>query len=95
MTVVQGKGLMQPRAGLVPASGARTIAVWGQRLFSWRGRLATMAILLLAAWLALRVVWGANGWIAYRDKKAQNRQLQLEVEQLQKEAEKVGGKQLE
>jgi cell division protein FtsB len=56
-------------------------------LYRSRHRLATIAICLLAAWLAFRVISGPNGWVVYHQKKAENRQLQVEVQRLQKENE--------
>jgi cell division protein FtsB len=60
---------------------------WGLALYGWRHRMATLAFFLLAAWLAFGVVSGPNGWLAYRNKKAENRALQQEVRQLETENE--------
>lgn len=49
-----------------------------------RRRLATGAVALLAIWLFVHVMFGANGMIVYRQKRAEYQQLQKEVESLQK-----------
>lgn len=49
-----------------------------------RRRLATGAVGLLAIWLFVHVMFGANGMIVYRQKKTEYQQLQKEVVALQK-----------
>jgi cell division protein FtsB len=49
-----------------------------------RRRLATAAIALLAAWLFLHVMFGANGMVVYRQKRAEYQDLQKDVEAIQK-----------
>jgi cell division protein FtsB len=58
--------------------------VWSV-LYDERRRLATGAVALLAAWLFLHVMLGANGMVIYRSKRAERLKLQAEIEQLQKE----------
>lgn len=58
-----------------------------ERVFRSRRRVATAAVVLLALWLALRVVSGPNGWMAYYKKRTENQQLQQEVDRLQRENE--------
>ena len=50
-----------------------------------RRRLATFGVLLLTAWLFLHVMFGANGMVVYRTKRAEYQKLQTDVGQLQKE----------
>lgn len=57
--------------------------------FSWRRRLATAAVCGLALLVGYHVVSGPNGWLAYNKKKVEFRQLQLEVQQMQKENEEL------
>jgi cell division protein FtsB len=52
-------------------------------------RLATTAVCLLAVWLAFHVVSGTNGWMAYHNKKVEYRQMEREVEDLQKQNEQL------
>lgn len=53
---------------------------------TWR-RLATAAVVLLTLWLSLRVMFGANGMVIYRQKRAEYNQLRIENERLQRENE--------
>ena len=50
-----------------------------------RTRLATVAVALLAIWLFVHVVFGANGMVIYRSKRAEYRALEKEINQLEKE----------
>jgi cell division protein FtsB len=54
-------------------------------LYSERRRLATAGVALLAAWLFLHVMFGANGMVIYRSKRAERQKLQAEIDKLQKE----------
>ena len=54
-------------------------------LFRGRRRLATLAVCMLLLPLGHHVVYGANGWLAYNQKKAEYNQLQRDLRQLQKE----------
>ncbi len=59
------------------------------RLYQWlhanRRKLATAAICLLASGLLIRVVSGPNGMIVYQRKRVEYRQLQQQIQELQKE----------
>ena len=57
------------------------------RLFELRTRLATVGVALLAVWLFVHVVFGANGMIIYRSKRAEHQKLVEEIEQLKQENE--------
>lgn len=50
-----------------------------------RRRLATLGVLVLTAWLFLHVMFGANGMVVYRTKRAEYQKLQTGIGQLQKE----------
>ncbi len=56
-------------------------------LYSIRRRVATGAVVLLTAWLFVHVMFGANGMIVYRQKKAEYQILQKEIGQLNDENE--------
>jgi cell division protein FtsB len=62
----------------------RTRPVWSWLALEWR-RLGTAAALLLTAGLLLHAMYGANGMVIYRQKRAEMQSLQSEVERLQKE----------
>jgi cell division protein FtsB len=54
-------------------------------LYRARRRIATGGIFLLTVWLFLHVMFGANGMVIYRQKKAEYQNLRKEVDGLQKE----------
>ena len=54
-------------------------------LHAERRRLATAGVALLAAWLFLHVMFGANGMVVYRSKRAERQKLQADIDKLQKE----------
>jgi len=54
-------------------------------LHAERRRLATAGVALLAAWLFLHVMFGANGMVIYRSKRAERQRLQADIDKLQKE----------
>ena len=56
-------------------------------LYGARRRLATLGVVLLTGWLFLHVMFGANGMVVYRTKRAEYRKLQTDIEQLQKDNE--------
>jgi cell division protein FtsB len=55
----------------------------------WRTILASAGVTALAVALGFHVIFGANGLMAYRQKKAEYLQLQKEVEDLRKDNERV------
>jgi cell division protein FtsB len=67
----------------------QVLAVVGNWFHRMRRRLATIAVCLLAAWVAFHVIFGANGMVAYHKKRAEHRLLQKELEDLQKENEQL------
>ena len=54
-------------------------------LYSGRRRLATGGVILLTGWLFLHVMFGANGMVVYKTKRAEYQKLQGEVQQLKKD----------
>jgi cell division protein FtsB len=58
---------------------------WLDALAGHRRKLATLALGALALLFAYHVVFGANGMLAYRQKRNEYRQLQLSIDHLQKE----------
>ena len=74
-----------PKAEAVAAQWVeRTRPVWSWLAEEWR-RLGTAAIVLLTVALLLHAMFGANGMVVYRQKRAEMEALQVEVERLQKE----------
>jgi cell division protein FtsB len=56
-------------------------------LYGARRRLATVAVAVVTVWLFLHVMFGANGMVVYRQKRAEYQSLGREIDQLQKENE--------
>lgn len=54
-------------------------------MYRARRRIGTAAVGILAVWLFLHVMFGANGMVVYRQKRAEYRSLQQEIKSLQKE----------
>jgi len=91
------RALPTPETGLrTLAQGADHAELWAQKarraaeplfekLFSLRTRLATGAVAILTVWLFVHVMFGANGAVVYRSKRAEYQNLQKEIGQLQKE----------
>jgi cell division protein FtsB len=76
-----------PRAEAVAAHCVeRTRPVWSWLAREWR-RLGTAAAVLLIAALMLHAMFGANGMVVYRRKRAEMQVLSSEVDRLQKENE--------
>jgi cell division protein FtsB len=74
-----------PRAEAVAARCVeRTRPVWSWLALEWR-RLGTAAAILLIVGIMLHAMYGANGMVIYRQKRAEMEALQSEVERLQKE----------
>ena len=54
-------------------------------LYRARRRLATTGVAIVTVWLFLHVMFGANGMVVYRQKRAEYQSLSHEIDQLQKE----------
>ena len=61
----------------------------GERLYSCRRKLATLGVSLLAVMLSYHVVFGANGMLAYKQKRAERQKFQQDVVRLQRENERI------
>ena len=64
----------------------RTRPYWSWVAAEWR-RLGTLAAAFLIVGLLLHAMFGANGIVAYRQKRAEMQSLQADVDRLQKENE--------
>jgi cell division protein FtsB len=56
-----------------------------EKLVLLRTRLATAAVGVLAVWMFVHVMFGANGMVVYRTKRTEYQDLQKQISQLQKE----------
>ena len=74
-----------PRAEAMAACWIeRTRPVWSWLALEWR-RLGTAAAVMLIVGVLLHAMYGSNGMVIYRQKRAEMKALQSEVERLQKE----------
>jgi cell division protein FtsB len=62
----------------------RPASTW---LYNSRRRVATLGVATLTVWLFLHVMFGANGMVVYRQKRAEYQSLRNEIDVLQKESE--------
>ncbi len=60
-----------------------------EAIYRGRRKLATAGVGLLAVLLAYHVVFGANGMVAWEHKRAEYRQLQQQIEDLQKQNQQL------
>ncbi|HEY7351520.1 MAG TPA: septum formation initiator family protein [Terriglobales bacterium] len=59
-----------------------------EQLYAIRRRVATGAVAVIAVWLFLHVMFGANGMAVYRSKRAEYQNLQKQISNLRKENDK-------
>ncbi len=57
--------------------------------YGFRRRLATWGLFLLASLLAVHVLFGTNGWMAYEKKKVEYRKVTQDVQQMQQDNEQI------
>jgi cell division protein FtsB len=60
-------------------------------LYTARRRLATLGVGVVTVWLFLHVMFGANGMVVYRQKRAEYQTLSGEINQLQRENDHYSG----
>lgn len=58
-------------------------------VYTWRRKLATSAVVVLAALIGYHAIFGPNGAVVYQKKKVEYRELQKQVQQLQTENDKL------
>ena len=81
-----------PRAEALAARCVEgTRPVWSWIVLEWR-RLGTVAAVVLILGLILHAMFGANGMVAYRQKRYEMRPLKTDVARMQKENEESGAR---
>jgi cell division protein FtsB len=80
-TLVQGADQAEAWAATARAQAQPVL----EKLYFVRRRLATGGVAILAIWLFLHVMFGANGMSVYRAKRTEYRSLQSEIDRLEKE----------
>jgi cell division protein FtsB len=61
---------------------ARPALAW---FYAVRRKSATVAVMVITAWLFVHIMFGANGMVVFRQKRAEYKSLQTEIDSLQKE----------
>jgi len=76
-----------PQAEAMAASWIEIARPLAAQLFALRRRIATITVAVLAGLLFVHVMFGANGMIVYKQKRAEYESLQKRIAQEQKENE--------
>lgn len=77
-----------PEAEALAASWIELARPTAMRLYALRRRLATIAVAVLAGSLFVHVMFGANGMVVYRQKRAEHERLRQQIIQVQQENER-------
>ena len=74
-----------PQAEAFAASWIELVRPLAMRIYALRRRIATIAVGVLAASLFVHVMFGANGMVVYKQKRAENEALRKQIVQVQQE----------
>jgi cell division protein FtsB len=77
-----------PQAEALAASWIEPVRPFALQIYALRRRIATTAVAVLAGWLFIHVMFGANGMVVYRQKHAEYLELQKKIGQVQQENER-------
>jgi cell division protein FtsB len=76
-----------PQAEALAASWLDVVRPFWATVYSLRRRIATIAVLALACFLFVHVMFGANGMVVYKQKRAEREALQKQLMEMQQENE--------
>src|SRR5271169_5142118 len=74
-----------PQAEAFAASWIERVRPYAIRIYALRRRVATVAVMVLAASLFVHVMFGANGMVVYKQKRAEYEALKKQMAQEQQE----------
>ena len=74
-----------PQAEAIAASWIEPARPFLIAVYAFRRRIATLAVAVIAGWLFLHVMFGSNGMMAYKQKRAEYELLRKQVVQVQQE----------
>jgi cell division protein FtsB len=77
-----------PQAEALAASWIECVRPLALRIYALRRRIATIAVAVLAGSLFIHVMFGANGMIVYKQKRAEYEALQKQIAQVEQENER-------
>jgi len=74
-----------PQAEALAASWIECIRPYALQIYGLRRRIATIAVVLTTVWLFVHVMFGANGMVVYKQKRADYQHLKKQIDQVQQE----------
>ena len=74
-----------PKAEALAASWAESVRPLAMRVYALRRRIATITVTVLACLLFVHVMFGANGMVVYKQKRAEYEALRKQIAQVQQE----------
>ena len=74
-----------PQAEALAASWIEQVRPYATRVYALRRRIATVTVAVLAAWLFVHVMFGANGMVVYKQKRDEYRALRKKIGDVQQE----------
>lgn len=74
-----------PQAEALAASWIERVRPFAVRVYGLRRRIATVAVMLLAGTLFVHVMFGANGMVVYKQKRAEYQVLRQQIDQVEQE----------
>jgi|SRR5215467_568857 len=74
-----------PRAEALAASWIEQARPYATLVYGLRRRIATAAVAVLAGWLFVHVMFGANGMVVYKQKRDDYRALRTKIDGVQQE----------
>jgi len=77
-----------PHAEALAVSWIARVRPYGVEIYALRRRIATVAVVLLTVWLFVHVMFGANGMVVYRQKRAEYQQLRKQIDRVGQENER-------
>jgi len=77
-----------PQAEAFAASWIERLRPFALQIYALRRRIATISVALLAGWLFIHVMFGANGMVVYRQKRTEYQELKKKIDREQQENER-------
>jgi cell division protein FtsB len=74
-----------PQAEAFAASSIERVRPFALRIYALRRRIATVAVILLTVSLFVHVMFGANGMVVYKQKRAEYEALHKQINQVQQD----------
>ncbi len=74
-----------PQAEAFAATWIERVRPYLITVYSLRRRIATFAVVFLAGWLFVHVMFGANGMVVYKQKRAEYQELRKKINSVQQE----------